>query len=151
MTNSRSTSQVNLRLFVKELHERKQNIKLRQYPFLGNIYSFGGIMYEIVTAQRPFADQVHDTYLIIDICNGVRPKVHDFMLNWIQKCADPSAAELVDLFSEISYKLYRNIIESNNVRQLEIADENQKKNTTKSQKQLFSHSRIKSGNLRVYS
>src|SRR6185436_5031981 len=49
----------------------------------GDIYSFGGIMYEIVAAQRPFADQAHDTYLMIDICNGVRPKVPDFMLNWI--------------------------------------------------------------------
>ncbi|RHZ78905.1 hypothetical protein Glove_155g54 [Diversispora epigaea] len=39
----------------------------------GDIYSFGGIMYELVTAQRPFADQAHDTYLMIDICNGVRP------------------------------------------------------------------------------
>ncbi|CAG8581409.1 7926_t:CDS:2, partial [Diversispora eburnea] len=35
----------------------------------GDIYSFGGIMYEIVTAQRPFADQEHDTYLMIVICN----------------------------------------------------------------------------------
>ncbi|RHZ87628.1 hypothetical protein Glove_33g24 [Diversispora epigaea] len=49
----------------------------------GDIYSFGGIMYEIITAKRPFADQAHDTYLMIDICNGVRPKVPDFMLNWI--------------------------------------------------------------------
>ncbi|RHZ84257.1 hypothetical protein Glove_84g85 [Diversispora epigaea] len=38
----------------------------------GDIYSFGGIMYEIVTAQRPFADQIQDTYLMIDICYGVR-------------------------------------------------------------------------------
>ncbi|RHZ84004.1 hypothetical protein Glove_86g87 [Diversispora epigaea] len=48
-----------------------------------DIYSLDGIMYEIVTAQRPFAGQAHDTYLIIDICNGVRSKVPDFMLNWI--------------------------------------------------------------------
>ncbi|RHZ84220.1 hypothetical protein Glove_84g124 [Diversispora epigaea] len=54
-----------------------------EFTTKGDIYSFGGIMYEIVTAQRPFADQAHDTYLMIDICNGVRPKVPDFMLNWI--------------------------------------------------------------------
>ncbi|RHZ83945.1 hypothetical protein Glove_86g117 [Diversispora epigaea] len=48
-----------------------------------DIHSFVGIMYEIVTAQCPFADQAHDTYLIIDICNSVRQKVPDFMLNWI--------------------------------------------------------------------
>jgi hypothetical protein len=60
-----------------------QTLRGNKFTMEGDIYSFGGIMYEIVTAQRPFADQAHDTYLIIDICNGVRPKVPDFMLNWI--------------------------------------------------------------------
>ncbi|RHZ78834.1 hypothetical protein Glove_155g72 [Diversispora epigaea] len=32
-----------------------------------DIYSFGGIMYEVVTAQRPLADQAHDNYLMIDM------------------------------------------------------------------------------------
>ncbi|RHZ84231.1 hypothetical protein Glove_84g46 [Diversispora epigaea] len=122
----------------------------------GDIYSFGGIMYEIITAQRPFADQAHDTYLMIDICNGVRPKVPDFMLNWIpewyldlmyQCWSDdpserPTAAELYVLFFDVS-ELYGNIVNNNVTQQLKIADENQK-NTSKSQKQelfeLFSHS-----------
>lgn len=58
---------------------------LRGYEFTkaGDIYSFGGIMYEIITAQHPFFDQPHDTYLMIDICNGVRPRVPDCMLSWI--------------------------------------------------------------------
>ncbi|CAG8605436.1 3146_t:CDS:2, partial [Diversispora eburnea] len=47
---------------------------------------FGGIMYEMATENLPFADQAHDTYLIIDICNGVRPKVPDIMLILIPKC-----------------------------------------------------------------
>ncbi|RHZ78855.1 hypothetical protein Glove_155g23 [Diversispora epigaea] len=119
-------------------------------------------MYEMVTAQRPFADQAHDTYLMIDICNGVRPKVPDFMLNWIPKlyldlmyrcwCDDsserPTTDELNDLFCEIFDKLDANIVDNNVMRQLKIADENQK-NTSKSQKQelleLFSYSKIKSG------
>ncbi|RHZ84193.1 hypothetical protein Glove_84g59 [Diversispora epigaea] len=119
----------------------------------GDIYSFGGIMYEMVTAQQPFGDQVHDTYLMIDICNGVRPKVPDFMLNWIPewylnlmyRCWSddpserPTAAELVDLFSAVD----DNAVDNNIAQQLKIADENQK-NTSKSQKQelfeLFSHS-----------
>ncbi|RHZ83958.1 hypothetical protein Glove_86g216 [Diversispora epigaea] len=123
----------------------------------GNIYSFGGIMYEMVTAQRPFADQAHDTYLMIDICNGVRPKVPDFMLNWIPEwylkliyqCWNddpserPTSTELSDLFLEIYEKQLYNEVDNNVMRQLEIADENQK-NTSKSQKQelfeLFSHS-----------
>ncbi|RHZ84182.1 hypothetical protein Glove_84g133 [Diversispora epigaea] len=119
----------------------------------GDIYSFGGIMYEIVTAQRPFADQAHDTYLMIDICNGVRPKVPDFMLNWIPewyldlmyRCWSddpserPTAIELVDLFIDA----LNNTVDNNVTQQLKIADENQK-NTSKSLKQelfeLFSHS-----------
>ncbi|RHZ86507.1 hypothetical protein Glove_50g46 [Diversispora epigaea] len=120
----------------------------------GNIYSFGGIMYEIVTAQRPFADQAHDTYLIIDICNGVRPKVPDLVLNWIPewyldlmyRCWNddpserPTSIELADLFYEIHQKYSGNIVDNSVMRQLKIADENQK-NTSKSQKQeLFSYS-----------
>ncbi|RHZ78820.1 hypothetical protein Glove_155g9 [Diversispora epigaea] len=123
----------------------------------GDIYSFGGIMYEIVTAQRPFADQAHDTYLMIDICNGVRPKVPDFMLNWIPewysdlmyRCWSdnpserPTAAELGDFFYEVYIKCQDNIVDDDVMQQLQIADENQK-NISKSQKQelfdLFSHS-----------
>ncbi|RHZ82333.1 hypothetical protein Glove_109g208 [Diversispora epigaea] len=52
----------------------------------GDIYSFGGIMYQMATGNQPFSHQAHDTYLIIDICNGVRPKVPDMMLNLIPKC-----------------------------------------------------------------
>ncbi|RHZ84208.1 hypothetical protein Glove_84g86 [Diversispora epigaea] len=116
-----------------------------------DIYSFGGIMYEVVTAQQPFADQAHDTYLMMDICYGLRPKVPDFMLNWIpewyldlmyQCWSDdpferPTAADLVRLLS--------NIVNNDIMRrsQLEIAEENQK-HTSKSQKQelfeLLSHS-----------
>ncbi|RHZ84190.1 hypothetical protein Glove_84g148 [Diversispora epigaea] len=62
-----------------------------------------------------------------DICNGVRPKVPDFMLNWIPewyldlmyRCWSddpsecPTVIELADLFYEISNKLYNNIVDNN--------------------------------------
>ncbi|RHZ84244.1 hypothetical protein Glove_84g10 [Diversispora epigaea] len=123
----------------------------------GNIYSFGGIMYEIITAQRPFADQAHDTYLMIDICNGVRSKVPDFMLNWIPewyldlmyRCWSddpserPTAIELSNLFWDVLEKLLFNQVDNNVMQQLQMAEENQE-NTSKFQKQelfeLFSYS-----------
>ncbi|CAG8567263.1 7895_t:CDS:2 [Diversispora eburnea] len=120
----------------------------------GNVYNFGGIMYEIVTAQQPFADQAHDTYLMIDICNGVRPKVPVLMLNWIPewyldlmyRCWSddpserPTSFELWNLFYAIRQRRLDNIVDNNVMQQLKIADENQK-NTSKSQKQeLFSYS-----------
>src|SRR3982751_2700476 len=84
-------------------------------------------MYEIVTAQRPFADQAHDTYLMIDICNGVRPKVPDFMLNWIPewylnlmyRCWSddpserPTSTELSDLFWDVIIKFHQNLKSKN--------------------------------------
>ncbi|RHZ86092.1 hypothetical protein Glove_54g103 [Diversispora epigaea] len=33
----------------------------------GDIYSFGGVMYKMVTGKQPFYDRAHDTRLIIDI------------------------------------------------------------------------------------
>ncbi|RHZ84203.1 hypothetical protein Glove_84g114 [Diversispora epigaea] len=92
----------------------------------GDIYSFGGIMYEITTALQPFADQAHDTYLMIDICNGVRPKTC-----WSNDPSErPIAAELVYLFNDV----LSNTVDNNITQQLKIADEN-RKNTLKSQKQ----------------
>ena len=40
-----------------------------------NIYSFGMIMWELMTGRKPFWDQNNDTELIIKICDGLRPPV----------------------------------------------------------------------------
>ncbi|RIB09285.1 kinase-like domain-containing protein, partial [Gigaspora rosea] len=40
-----------------------------------DIYSFGMIIWEVISGCRPFSDRKHDEYLILDILNGLRPKI----------------------------------------------------------------------------
>ena len=47
----------------------------QKYTKESDIYSFGMIMWEFMTARRPFWDRNHDTELIIEICDGLRPPI----------------------------------------------------------------------------
>ncbi|CAI2185306.1 16210_t:CDS:2 [Funneliformis geosporum] len=49
------------------------------YTEKSDIYSFGMIMWECMTGRRPFWDRAHDTELIIDICDGLRPPIGDIV------------------------------------------------------------------------
>ncbi|RGB38564.1 kinase-like domain-containing protein, partial [Rhizophagus diaphanus] len=47
------------------------------YTQTADIYSFGMIMYFVVTGKQPFSDRAHDKLLALDICNEIRPEINE--------------------------------------------------------------------------
>ncbi|GBC05080.1 hypothetical protein RclHR1_06010001 [Rhizophagus clarus] len=76
----------------------------RKYSEASDIYSFGMIMWEFMTGRRPFWDLNHDAYLIIDICDFLRPPIvtnaPDGYIDLMKECwhsdpeKRPTAAEI---------------------------------------------------------
>src|SRR6266516_3629046 len=73
------------------------------------------IMWELMTGRRPFWDRDHNTELIIEICDGLRPPIvtnaPEGYIELMQKCwhnnpkERPTANDLYDIFGT-SGKLY---------------------------------------------
>ena len=76
----------------------------KPYTKKSDIYSFGMIMWEHTTGKKPFHDRPHNSLLISDILNGVRPQITDdapeFYAELMKRCWDhdhenrPTAMEI---------------------------------------------------------
>jgi serine/threonine protein kinase len=88
-------------------------LRRNSYNQTADIYSFGMIMYFIATEKQPFDNCVHDEFLTLDICNGVRPKISELeapesYIELMKKCWDsdpenkPNIFQLINSLSSIS-------------------------------------------------
>ncbi|CAB4410384.1 unnamed protein product [Rhizophagus irregularis] len=109
-------------------------LKSKRYTQAADIYSFGMIMYFIMTSKQPFADCAHDSILAIKICSGTRPDINELeapkcYIDLMKRCWDsnpdnrPNAIEIEKLIV-----LYFNDKEI--IKQFEKADEYIKANSS---------------------
>ncbi|GET64805.1 kinase-like domain-containing protein [Rhizophagus irregularis DAOM 181602=DAOM 197198] len=95
----------------------------QNYTKAADIYSFGIIMYEVISGLPPYHDLKHDNNLAIKICKGLRPrfniKVPQLIVHLIKRCLDanplsrPIAKEIINI-------LFRWQYESNNEQTIEL-------------------------------
>ncbi|EXX51419.1 Ypk2p [Rhizophagus irregularis DAOM 197198w] len=95
----------------------------QNYTKAADIYSFGIIMYEVISGLPPYYDLSHDNNLAIQICKGLRPrfniKVPQLIVHLIKRCLDanplnrPIAKEIISI-------LFRWQYESNNKQTIEL-------------------------------
>ncbi|RGB35686.1 kinase-like domain-containing protein [Rhizophagus diaphanus] len=65
----------------------------KPYTQAADIYSFGMIMYVVATGIQPFDDCAHDEYLVLNICNGIRPEINEIIapkcyIDLMKRCWD---------------------------------------------------------------
>ncbi|EXX54297.1 kinase-like domain-containing protein [Rhizophagus irregularis DAOM 181602=DAOM 197198] len=82
----------------------------QNYTKASDIYSFGIIMYEVISGLPPYHDASHDINLSIKICQGLRPrfniKVPQLIVHLIKRCLDanplnrPTTKEIADILDK---------------------------------------------------
>ncbi|CAG8592438.1 4070_t:CDS:2 [Cetraspora pellucida] len=83
----------------------------RKFTTASDIYSFGMMMWEITSGQKPFSDYSHDAHLIYNICNGLRPPIINGtpqpFIELMIKCweTDPSKRPTADTIAVILDKM----------------------------------------------
>jgi serine/threonine protein kinase len=104
----------------------------QKYTMASDIYSFGMIMWEFMTGRRPFWDQNHDTELIIEIYDGLRPPIvtnaPEGYIELMKECwhpdpeKRPTASYLSHKIEEIFINENKNCIGNNPTKIMESSD-----------------------------
>jgi serine/threonine protein kinase len=90
-------------------------LRRQNYSKASDIYSFGIIMYEVISGLPPYYNLAHNELLAIKICQGLRPrfniKVPQSIVHLIKRCLDanPSNRPTADEISKILNQLINNI------------------------------------------
>jgi serine/threonine protein kinase len=105
----------------------------QSYTKAADVYSFGIIMYEVISGLPPYHDVGHDNLLTIKICQGLRPrfniKVPKLIVHLIKRCLDanqlnrPTANEIYKILREwhdkqsdnLTTELQRQIVEADEI------------------------------------
>ncbi|POG60887.1 kinase-like domain-containing protein [Rhizophagus irregularis DAOM 181602=DAOM 197198] len=86
----------------------------QNYTTAADIYSFGIVMYEVISGLPPYHDLNHDNNLAIKVCKGIRPrfniKVPQLIVHLIKKCLDsnplnrPTAEDIYNILLRWQYE-----------------------------------------------